>query len=199
MIYPAFSRAFLAGCLLVAVAPSAQAQSHKLSLGFRGAAAASIGGSTTASLVGVEYEVALSTLVSLTFGAGQLNYEYKNDDSYSPYNEKGSGVALSAEVKFYPQRRLLHGLYVGPGLSTTNLSVDYTRNPGRHYEYEDSYSGVGVEAHGTIGYAFHPAEGLTIDPNLQVGYFLAAPKYEKQDTVNLSVFVLAGIKVGLRF
>lgn len=192
----------LLGVLITVSATQVEAADTVISVGFKGAAAvSSAGGNVTASYPTVECQIGLGRLVSITAGLGSLSYTYTgNSYGYSPYTEEGRGTGASVDVKFYPGMEMFNGFYVGPGLGVIPVEVDYT-DTFNAYGYNTvtrgSYSGTGVEVHAKLGWMFQ-AGPIRIDPNLQVGYFLAMPSNQER-SATMSVFVLAGINVGIQF
>lgn len=135
--------------------------------------------------------------MAISVGIGSLTYDYTGSDTSAKYTETGKGTALSLDVKFYPGKRRLQGFYVGPGVGMADIKIDWTDKVGT-FTRRGTGSGTGTEVHGKAGYAFL-AGPLTIDPNLQVGYFVAMPSSNSGRTSTLSVYVLLGLNIGFRF
>jgi hypothetical protein len=175
------------------------AQSVYFSAGYKGASGiSSAGGSATAKYPALDLQFATSDLVSISLGIGSLSYDYTSSGSYSEYSENGKGNALSLDVKFYPAKNRLQGFYVGPGIGSVNLKVDWTDKAGNSVLRKGTYSGTGTEVHCKLGYAI-PVGPVNIDPNLQVGYFVAMPSNTSGKTSTMSLYLLLGLNIGFRF
>lgn len=185
----------LAGALATLAGPALSAQESRMSFGLRGIGGLNFGGgSASAFMPVVDYERTFG-LMALTVGAGYLSYTYTEEEDIWNYEEKGKGPGIFADLKFYPGRTW-DGFYVGPGVSVFSAKVDWTEADTGYHLAGDS-SGAGVEVHARVGWVFSFGT-MTLDPNLQVGYFLSMPKSNTKDT-SLGVYALVGVNLGFRF
>lgn len=201
----------LAGALLATLtAVPAQAGDAMFSFGVKGVGGLKFGGGDVRAIVpSLEYQYAFSSLMSLTVSAGYLDYKYTESDlpvtltSGFDYEEKGKGPVLSADLKFYPGRRMYDGFYFGPGLSAFSAKLDYTHTLPSYtvgvppQVTTGDKSGTGFEIHAKAGWAFQTGS-VVIDPNLQIGYWLSMPKGGKEDS-SLGFYALLGVSIGFKF